>query len=133
MITFFPMPYPDELLYSTIARYHVLSGNTLHCQTAADLFGFRRAHSSVVMPLRLGHMGKITESFGLSVDKLISYTLYPYYTAFQTEELCQEVCDLQLQNASVSISAKLGAIGNTDIIPDYLRFCPECYAEDQRQ
>ena len=131
MITFFPMPYPDELLYSTIARYHALSGNALYCQTAEDLFGFRRAHSSVVMPLRLGHLGSMTLSFGLSVDKLIGLTLYPYYTAFQTEKLCQEVYHVQINNESVSISAKLGALGNTDIIPKYLRFCPKCYAEEQ--
>lgn len=133
MVTFFPMPYTDELLYSTIARYHALSGNTVYCQTAEELFGFRRAHSSVVMPLRLGHLGSVTTSFGLSVDKLIGQTLYPYYTAFQTETLCQEVCDVQLKNESVSISAKLGALGNTDIIPKYLRFCPKCYAEDQHR
>lgn len=133
MITFFPTPYPDELLYSTIARYHVLSGNTLYCQTAEDLFGFRRAHSSVVMPLRLGHLGRMTTSFGVTLDKLIHHTLYPYYTAFQTEVLCQEVYDLQLQNKSVSVSAKLGAVGNTDIIPRHLSFCPRCYAEDQQR
>lgn len=133
MITFFPMPYSDELLYSTIARYHVLSGNTLYCQTAEDLFGFRRAHSSVVMPLRLGHLGKMTAPFGLSIDNLINQTLYPYYTAFQTEATCQEVYDVQLKNQSVSISAKLGAVGDTDIIPKHLRFCPKCYAEDQRR
>lgn len=133
MITFFPTPYSDELLYSTIARYHVLSGNTLYCQTAEDLFGFRRAHCSVVMPLRLGHMGSVTASFGLSVDMLINQTLYPYYTAFQSEALCQEIYDVQIQNKSVSTSAKLGAVGNMEVVPKYLRYCPKCYAEDQRR
>ena len=133
MITFFPIPYPDELLYSTIARYHILSGNAMYCQTAEDLFGFRRAHSSVVMPLRLGYLGRMTDLFGLSVERLISHTLAPYYTAFQTEDLCQEIFDVQVQNNSVSASAKLGALGNTAIIPKYLRFCPKCYAEDQKR
>lgn len=27
MISFFPMPYPDELWYSVICRYHIRSGN----------------------------------------------------------------------------------------------------------
>ena len=133
MITFFPVPYPDELIYSAIARYHILSGNAQYCQTAEDLFGFRRAHSSVVMPLRLGYLGRMTDPFGLSVERLISHTLAPYYTAFQTEDLCQEIFDVQAQNKSVSASAKLGALGNTAIIPKHLRFCPKCYAEDQRQ
>lgn len=133
MITFFPMPYSDELLYSTIARYHILSGNTLYCQTAEDLFGFRRARSSVVMPLRMGLLGKRTAPFGISMDDLIGHTLYPYYTAFQTESLCQEINALQIKNESVSISAKMGAVGDTNIIPKHLRFCPQCYAEAQRR
>lgn len=27
MIPFFPTPYPDELWYSVICRYHIRSGN----------------------------------------------------------------------------------------------------------
>jgi hypothetical protein len=27
MMTFFPTPYPDEILYSVFARYHVKSPN----------------------------------------------------------------------------------------------------------
>lgn len=133
MNTFFPASYPDELLYSTIARYHVHSGNALYCQTAEDLFGFRRAHSSVVMPLRLGCLGRMTASQGIPIEELIGHTLYPYYTAFQTEDLRQEIYSIQMQCKSVSISAKLGALGNTSIIPKHLRFCPKCYAEDQKK
>ncbi len=28
MVSFFPQPYPDEILYSVIAPYHIRSGNT---------------------------------------------------------------------------------------------------------
>jgi hypothetical protein len=27
MLSFFPTPYPDEILYSVFARYHARSGN----------------------------------------------------------------------------------------------------------
>lgn len=37
MITFFPVPYEDEVLYSVLARYHVRSGNTSYKATMQDL------------------------------------------------------------------------------------------------
>ena len=38
MITQFPKIYPDELLYSQLARYHVRSGNLAYIFTAEQLF-----------------------------------------------------------------------------------------------
>lgn len=41
MLTFFPTPYPDEILYSTFARYHMRSANSSIKDTLDDLFGKR--------------------------------------------------------------------------------------------
>ena len=41
MLHWFPTPYPDELLYSVLARYHVRSGNTSRKMTTEELFGKR--------------------------------------------------------------------------------------------
>ena len=38
MLGSFPTPYPDELLYSVVARYHVRSGNKSFRQTHEELF-----------------------------------------------------------------------------------------------
>ncbi len=38
MLHFFPIPYPDELFYSVVCRYHVRSGNRNFRQTQLDLF-----------------------------------------------------------------------------------------------
>ena len=133
MVVTFPSIYPDELLYSTIARYHQCSGNKLFCQTQEDLFGERRGRSSVVMPLRLGYLAEQTKPFGMTFDDLIGMTLFPYFMAFQTDETIQEVCQLERENKPASISAKLGAIGTTELNPRFLRFCPQCYAEDQKR
>ena len=54
MLSSFPNPYPDEILYSTVARYHQRSGNILFRQTVEELFGDRSAHSAVVLPAGLG-------------------------------------------------------------------------------
>ena len=39
MINFFPSPYPDELWYSVICRYHVHSGNYYAKHTLRQLYG----------------------------------------------------------------------------------------------
>ena len=38
MIAFFPEIYPDELLYSQIARYHSRSGYTRYVFSAEEIF-----------------------------------------------------------------------------------------------
>ena len=39
MISFFPMPYPDELWYSVICRYHIRSGNPSFKYSIRELYG----------------------------------------------------------------------------------------------
>ena len=42
MLSFFPSPYPDELWYSVLARYHTHSGALSWQATMAALFGDAR-------------------------------------------------------------------------------------------
>ena len=46
----FPTPYPDELLYSILARYNVRSGNTSAKTTLKELFGINTITAVVDMP-----------------------------------------------------------------------------------
>ena len=39
MLQYFPTPYPDELWYSILGRYHVRSGNPNSATTFRELFG----------------------------------------------------------------------------------------------
>ena len=39
MLQYFPTPYPDELWYSVLGRYHVRSGNPNSATTLRELFG----------------------------------------------------------------------------------------------
>lgn len=44
MSRFFPMPYPDESIYSVFVRYDEESGNDSYFATVKDLIG--KMHSS---------------------------------------------------------------------------------------
>lgn len=82
MLTFFTNPYPDELMYSAIARYHFYSGN-LDCKdTLEELFQSR----SVIPSVENGsHFVILAEQLGSNYPVetiLANHTIYPYYAMF---------------------------------------------------
>ena len=46
MLSFFPTPYPDELWYSVLCRYHLRTGNKKQATTIGELFG-GRSHAAM--------------------------------------------------------------------------------------
>ena len=50
MMTFFPTPYNDELLYSILARYCMYSGNTNNKTNLDDIYGIRSITSVMELP-----------------------------------------------------------------------------------
>ena len=82
MLSFFTNPYPDELLYSAIARYHFYSGN-LDCKdTLEEVFQIR----TVIPSVEIGsHFKSLAKQMGThySVEILVSkYTIYPFMLRF---------------------------------------------------
>lgn len=86
MLQYFPTPYPDELWYSVLGRYHVRSGNPNSATTLRELFG----EESV------GGMGNFLPNCGIRrvAEKLpegvlderdiaLHHTLFPYTFRFQ--------------------------------------------------
>ena len=58
MLQYFPTPYPDELWYSVLCRYHVRSGNAGSATTFRELFG-DRDHAALSTFLPNGVIAKI--------------------------------------------------------------------------
>ena len=84
MIAFFPEIYPDELLYSQIARYHSRTGYSLYASTVADIYaGERFVHPSVDFVNRFTDdaMQWITKDSTWE-DIAEKHTMYPAYVRF---------------------------------------------------
>jgi hypothetical protein len=79
MVSFFPKPYPDEILYSVIARYHIRSGNTSPKVTLRELFNSQSTVATADLPCNLNSLIENLESFSNhTVENLIyKNTLYP--------------------------------------------------------
>ena len=72
MISFFPKPYPDEILYSLLARYHIRSGNTSPKITLQELFNCRTTVATVDLPSNLTSLiQKISFISNFQVEDLI--------------------------------------------------------------
>ncbi len=134
MITFFPTPYPDELLYSVIARYHIRSGNTNAKATLNDLFNSTTVTAVVELPSNINRLiSNLPIGAEFNEEELIyKHTMFPYFTAFITEERAKRIYDYMLRDNGSKIYAELG-LSNTYIkLNTYLRFCADCVEEDLR-
>ena len=133
MPTYFPTPYPDEVLYSLIARYHQRSGNPIARDTARELFCGRFSRPSMILPNYLGSLAEQTTAHGLDFQKLlINHTLFPFYTVFSSEKNIRRIYDWAKNNEQGSIQMELGAYGNIQS-PEHLKFCPQCYLDELKK
>ncbi len=135
MLTFFPAPYPDELLYSILARYHVRSGNTSSKMTMTELFNTDTVTAVVDMPSGLNVLAKrIPYSRKIRpYDLMLGHTLFPYYTAFLPESRAKSVVATMRGNMGGAIHTMTGIMASTIRVPEYLRFCPACAKEDREK
>lgn len=129
----FPTPYPDELLYSVLARYHVRSGNMSPKMTLYELFGTNTITAVVDMPSDIDSLVcRLPKQKRLTADELImNNTLFPYYTAFIPEIRTSAIAASMKGNGGGKIHTMAGIMASKIAVPKYLRFCPECNAEDK--
>lgn len=130
MLTYLPPIYPDELLYSLIARTHLHLGSTSSKQTIEMFFGSRNVRASVALPTHLGALScRLPPERTLSPESLLcDFTLYPYLTAFQSREVRDEVAAALICGNSDWINVRLGLAASRVRPSDALRFCPSCKA-----
>lgn len=127
-----PVPYPDELLYSIIARYHLRSGNTSPKATIEDLFSSRTATAIVDMPCNIDVLCEnISKINKIEPENLILYhTLFPYYTAFLRQDRVEFAMAAMRSDFGGNIHSSMGIMASTISVPEFLRFCPECNRVD---
>ncbi len=131
MLAFFPSLYPDEIIYSGIARYHQISGNTAQKQTIRDLFGERLVCATVDLPSNLGPLAKrIGNTY--TVEALIQrHTLYPYYSSYVSKVKTEELYRLMVEGTNRGEAhVSLGLPASTIKLPANLRYCKGCYRDD---
>ena len=91
MIGFFTDPYPDEILYGVVSRYHHRSKNSKTTYTSWDLFNHETYRIPVDLPTHLDTLiANLPPGHQYSADQLIDdHTLLPFFTPFMPAERIQ--------------------------------------------
>lgn len=132
MIIQFPTPYPDEILYSIVARYHIRSGNVFWKHTLEDLFGKRTISASVMLPSGIGSLVQhLPKNTTLNEQVLIEkHTMYPFYTVFLPKEKAQSIYNSMLSDDGKGIYMQSGIMASSIPQNKYLKYCSACAKED---
>lgn len=129
MIGFMPEPYPDELMYSVLSRYHKMSGHLVFRASAEELF-----KDPLVRP-DVEFINQYTEEL-LRVLGVDMETLVREHTMFSAYARC--LPDERKKAAFQSMIRMDGKHKNLLAIPvrknvRTLRYCPVCVAEDRKK
>ena len=130
MLHYFPTPYPDELWYSVIARYHTHSGALSWQATMKALFGNAR-DADVGSFFPNGSIHKILEQlppcFLSAQEAALQHTLLPFLMRFQPADRKAAIMEAFLAGEDMR-PRYLRA--TRDIKPRSMRYCPICLQED---
>lgn len=131
MITQFPAIYPDELLYSQLARYHARSGNLAYIFTAEQLFQIKTVRPDVefLNAYTPEVLSILTSTMSLK-DIIMKHTMFPYYGRFLKSERRTEAFD-SLVNMRTDYRRLLPIPKNKTV--RYLRYCPICVQNDRER
>ncbi len=129
----FPLPYPDELLYSTIARYGIHAGITSPKELLREVFGDTKIIATVDLP---GHILLISKLYPFELqiqplDLLYHHTLFPLYAPFIGEQRRKLLVDQLINAPKNSAHVMTGIAASRVSRPQNLRYCPKCFEEQE--
>ncbi len=132
MLPFFTNPYPNELIYSAIARYHFYSGNIDCKDTLEELFDNR----SVIPSIGMGsYFSVLAEKLGAqySIESLLAnHTIYPYYASFLSKQRQQEILN-DVKEDGKALYTRLGMVAGSICIKNGIYYCAICARSDTEQ
>lgn len=133
MGAYFPQVYPDELIYSVLARYHLHSGYLYYKDTEQDLFRSKqgRVDKEFVKQLRPEIVEQLTKNITME-ELLEKHTMYPFYGRF--------IDGNRRNKAFEALMSMEGDFSKLFCVPQlrkgeqrYMRYCPLCVRNDRKQ
>lgn len=131
LLTFFTNPYPDELLYSAVARYHYYIGNLDLKDTLEEVFGSRNVIPSIGISTNLEVFVKRVDG-GYTIEEILQkHTIYPYYAPFLSREK-QQIVVSDAAGRGQALYVRLGTVAGGLCKKEELFYCSACAKEDIR-
>lgn len=141
MLGYFPLPYPDELFHSMLARYASTMDYASPGRVNRELFDNEMCYPVIDLP---GHVGRLVEVLpygqrrSLTADYLIdNHTLLPYYSPFLAPHVVANIRREMVGRGRAHRMAnghpyRTSVIKGTPIL-EWLRFCPVCREADRQE
>lgn len=130
MISFFPSPYPDELWYSVICRYHVHSGNSCAKHTMRQLYGDNFSAPSLMLCGAINTLlAQLPQGFLSAKDVVMQHTFFPYYARFFPTQRKRSTYAYAV-NGNPTAVHRMGISQTNGKHCSVMRYCPVCYQED---
>jgi len=131
MIAYFPVAYPDELLYSQLARYYTATGYMAYTFVAEDLLMSKTFRPDIEFINTYTPEALETIKRDISIEQVIEkYTMFPYYGRFLPKERRKRAFEA-LKNMTGNYRNLLPMRKNKNGKTRYLRYCPLCSAYDR--
>jgi hypothetical protein len=124
----FPVPYPNELIYSTVARASIYHGITSPKQLLDEVFNNRKVIATLDLPCHLQSLSQQLKSTGrFAVEELIyRHTMFPLYAPFVTEPQRARAMQLMAGRSQGAVHLLVGVAASRVKTDDRLRYCSEC-------
>ncbi len=134
MITCFPDPHPDELLFSVCARFDAAMIYPSKFTAVREMFGSTTASAAVDLPNRIDHLvGTILTPHCYTADGFIhDNTLFPFYAPFVPPARAFAVRSEMRGAGNYHVYERLGITADRMKQPVGLKFCPGCVLEDRQ-
>lgn len=135
LLSWFPRPYEDELLYSIFARFFNQSIHVSVRDTLGNLFKDQRAKVTPDFPSNLEVLANQIQLFDYkSIDLLITqHTPFHYFTNFlepsHKKQVINEIKKPKLKNVQMLLGQMASNVKETK----YFKYCPTCFEEDLKQ
>ncbi len=133
MLEYFTDPYPDEILYSTWARFSD-QGHFSNIKDAfQELFGSRNVHPVVDLPCHLGNFWQnLPFGHAYTIDEFIDqHTLLPLYRPFLPPGRFEALRQQMIVGDGQAIHRRAGDINGRTPRIACLRYCPLCMQVDK--
>jgi hypothetical protein len=131
MIAFFPDVYPDELVYSWLARYGVRSGYSHYRAIADDLFTSHTAKPNLEFIMELSQDAIAAMTHNIPFENIVmKHTMFPYYARFLPVERRQRAFK-SLMDMDKYFNDALYIRRFKTQHRQWVRYCPICVKEDR--
>src|SRR5690554_1150313 len=128
----FPVPYPEELIYSTVARAGIREGIISPKELLDEVYGNRNVIATLDLPNQLSRISRWLLT-GYSVEVIAYYhTLFPLYGPFIPEERRKRGLAWMAGESRGAVHLAMGVAGSLVKVPGRVRYCPGCLKEQQR-